>query len=265
MLIFVNHDDLRGQEVMEEMTRKGFYVTDEWSDLRYCQMIYLGMKGIDRKNRLFLHHDTIVVEDQVWKQLQPHTKIFTIVHNDYLEALSKQYGFEYFAFLDDEDFVCKNSILTAQGVLAYLIGHRRFPIYRSQIHVLGYGHCGKIIVRDLVALQADVYVGIRNPIILDEINDQGAKGYIMADMDLSACDILINTVPSQIVSSTHLDHANAHMMILDIASYPYGVDHHYALSKGFNSIILPSIPSKYAYGFAGKMMADIMERKINNE
>ena len=62
-----------------------------------------------------------------------------------------------------------------------------------------------------------------------------------------------------------MDQAHSHMMILDIASYPYGVDHHYALSKGFNSIILPSIPSKYAYGYAGKMMADQIEREINHE
>ena len=30
MLIFVNHDDLRGQEVMEELVKNGYYVSDEW-------------------------------------------------------------------------------------------------------------------------------------------------------------------------------------------------------------------------------------------
>lgn len=265
MLVFVNHDDLRGQELMEELIRQGYYVTDEWSDLRFCQMIYLGMKGVDCKNHLFLHHETIVVEDSIWKQLQPHTKIFTIVHNRYLEELGKQYHFEYEAFLDDEYFINQNSLLTAEGMLAYLISHRRFPLYHSQVHVLGYGHCGKAIVKALVALQACVHVGVRNNQLFDDIKKAHAKPYCLQDMDLSSCEILINTVPSQIVTPKHLDQAHSHMMILDIASYPYGVDHHYALSKGFNSIILPSIPSKYAYGYAGKMMADQIEREINHE
>ena len=95
MLIFVNHDDLRGQEVMEELVKNGYYVTDEWKDLRYCQMIYLGLKGIDRKNRLLLHRDTIIVDEKTWKQLHPQTIIITMIHNDYLDALSKQYGFQY--------------------------------------------------------------------------------------------------------------------------------------------------------------------------
>lgn len=265
MLVFVNHDDLRGQELMEELIRRGYYVTDEWSELRFCQMIYLGMKGIDRKNHLFLHRETVIVKDDVWKQLQPHTKIFTIVHNDYLEVLAKQYHFEYVSFLDNDYFVDQNSILTAEGIIAYLISHRRYPLYHSQVHVLGYGHCGKAIVKALSALDASVHVAVRNCHLFDDIKQNHANPYFLQEMDLSSCDILINTIPAQIVTTEHLDKAHTHMMILDIASYPYGVDHHYALSKGFNSVILPSIPSKYAYGYAGKMMADYIEGEINHE
>ena len=28
-----------------------------------------------------------------------------MIHNDYLDALSKQYGFQYYAFLDEEEIV----------------------------------------------------------------------------------------------------------------------------------------------------------------
>ena len=145
-----------------------------------------------------------------------------------------------------------------------MISHRRFPIYHSQIHVLGYGHCGQVIVRDFIALQAYVHVGIRNRQLFEDIEKTGAKPYHLDHMDLSDCDVLINTIPSQVVTSSKLDQAPTSMMILDIASYPYGVDHHYALSKGFNSIILPSIPSKYAYGYAGRMMTDFMKEKMKN-
>ena len=80
-------------------------------------------------------------------------------------------------------------------MLAYLISHRRFPLYQSQVHVLGYGHCGKAIVKALVALQACVHVGVRNNQLFDDIKKAHAKPYCLQDMDLSSCEILINTVP----------------------------------------------------------------------
>ena len=68
MLVFVNHDDLRGQELMEELIRRGYYVTDEWSELRFCQMIYLGMKGIDRKHRLLFGKETKGLPEDLLKK-----------------------------------------------------------------------------------------------------------------------------------------------------------------------------------------------------
>lgn len=263
MLFFINHDDLRGQELMEELVRRHYYVTDQMKDLRYCQCIYLGLKGLDRKNRLLLHDETIVMNEDVFKQLRPHTYIWTMIHNSYLEELSHQYHFQYSAFLDDETFVENNGFLTAEGVISYLISHRRFPIFQSQIHVLGYGHCGKPMVKDLIALQGDVYVGVRNPQLLNDIQNIGGHPYLLEDMDLSQCDILINTIPSQVVKPKILDQAKSSICLIDIASYPYGIDHHYALSKGMSSVILPSIPGKYAYGYAGMMMADLIERMIS--
>lgn len=264
MLFFINHDDLRGQELMEELVRRHYYVTDQLKDLRYCQCIYLGLKGLDRKNRLFLHDETIVLNEDVLKQLRSHTQILTMIHNSYLEELSHQYHFQYSAFLDDEKFVECNGFLTAEGVLSYLISHRRFPIYQSQIHVLGYGRCGKPLVKDLIALQSHVYVGIRNPKLFDDIQKVGGHPYLLEDMDLSQCDVLINTIPSQVVTPEILDRAKSSVFLIDIASYPYGIDHHYALSKGMSSLILPSIPGKYAYGYAGVMMADFIEGEISH-
>ena len=77
-------------------------------------------------------------------------------------------------------------------------------------------------------------------------------------------DILINTIPYVVVKENEIDKAHKRLMIVDIASYPYGIDHHYALSKGLNCQILSSIPCKYAYGYAGKMVADEIERELEN-
>lgn len=49
MLVFVNHDDMRSLELMEEMLHRGYYVSDQFKDMKYADVIYMGMRGIDRK------------------------------------------------------------------------------------------------------------------------------------------------------------------------------------------------------------------------
>lgn len=264
MFIFVNHDDMRGQEVMEELLRRGYYVSDQQKDLIYSQIIYLGGKGIDRKHRLFLHNETVIIDKKIFQKLPKNCWIFTLMHNDYLEELSHVYHFNYAALLDDEEFVGQNSILTAEGLIAYLIAHRRYPLYQSHIDILGYGHCAKAIIKCLHSFDVSLRVGVRNSRDFPDIARQGGQACFLQDMNLSQTDILINTIPSHVIGQEKLDQANKQIMIVDIASYPYGIDHHYALSQGLHSQILSSIPCKYAYGQAGKMVVDFIERKMTD-
>lgn len=263
MLIFVNHDDLRSLEFMEVMIERGYYVSDQFEDMKYADVIYLGVKGIDRKNRLIVNQETYVLDKEKLMSLKESARIFTLIPNAYLKELSLQYHFQYYALLEDEVFLEENSILTAEGLISYLIKHRRFPLYHAKVTVLGFGHCAKPLINYLKAFQSHVTVAIRNEKYQKEIEDMNCVYQNIKNLDLSATDILINTIPSVIVSDQTLKHAYKRIMIVDIASYPYGLSHHYALSLGFNCQILSSIPCKYAYGYAGKMVADYIERVMN--
>ncbi|MCD8028472.1 MAG: hypothetical protein LUF02_07410 [Erysipelotrichaceae bacterium] len=258
MLIYVNHDDMRSLQLMDDLMQKGYYVTDNLRDMKYADALYLGSKGIDLKHFLHTHQDTIVI-DNIGDMIKKDTYVFTLIHNDYMLLLSKQYHFHYIALLDNEDFIKHNSILTAEGVISYLISHRRFPLYRSQILVTGYGHCGKEIVELLLGLKAQVSVGVRNSKLKNDIESIGCQYMNLSDIDLSMIDILINTIPSVIIEEDLLIKAKKDIMIVDIASYPYGIDHHKALKLNLNSQILPSIPCRYAYGYASKMICDRLE------
>ena len=264
MLIFINHDDLRSQEFMEECMRRGYYVTDEVKDIKYADIIYLGNKGLDRKNRVMMNHETVLFQDCILKSLKKECWLLTLIHNDYLDELSQKYHFKYIALLDNDDFLEKNSILTAEGLISFLISHRRFPIYQSRILVLGYGHCGQIIARYLKCLQGIVSVSTRNHKYQEEIINNYDDYIPLENIDLHQQDIIINTIPQMIIDKDKIDTLSRNIMIIDIASYPYGIDHHYALSQGLNSQILPSIPCKYGYGYAGKMICDYIERVIEN-
>lgn len=263
-MIFVNHDDLRSLELMEELIRRGHYVSDQLSDLKYSRIIYLGMKGLDRKHRLLFGKETIVFSQEYFEQLQTNSIIFTMVYNEYLDELSKKYHFQYKALLKNEDFIYKNSILTAEGLIAYLISHRRLPLYQSRVLVLGFGHCAKPIIEDLVGFKTKVDVALRDKSKYQEVEMLKGKPLSLTNIKLDNYDIVINTIPMNVISHQHIDNVLPSTMIVDIASYPYGLDHHYAISKGLNCQILPSIPCKYAYGYAGQMICDEIEKELEN-
>lgn len=264
MLIFVNHDDMRSLELMDELIRRGYYVSDQLNDLRYADVLYLGLKGVDNKNRLMTHQETRILDSKLFKGLKKNCLVITLLKNQYLLDMSKEYHFRYIDLLSQEDFLNKNSILTAEGLISYLISHRRNPLYKSKIMVLGFGHCAKPIIQYLKAFDSNIDVAIRNMDYKEEVEKMGANCIDIQSVDLSQYEILINTIPSVVIDKEQLDKANKRIMIVDIASYPYGINHHYAISIGLNSIILPSIPCKYAYGYAGKMVADVIERELEN-
>ena len=233
MLVYINHDDMRSLELMEEMVRRGYYVSDQYQDMKYADVIYLGTKGIDRKNRLKMQKDTIVLEEDFFKNIKENCLIVTLINNP-------------------------------EGLISYLIMHRRHPIFKSHIVVLGFGHCAKPIIEYLLALHAHVDVVVRRKELKEDIEKCGAHYVHIQDVCLDQTDILINTIPSLVIREKELENVKKGILIVDIASYPYGIDHHYALSKGLNSQILPSIPCKYAYGYAGEMIADEIERRLKN-
>lgn len=265
MLIYINHDDMRSLELMEECIRRGYYVSDQLKDLKYADVIYLGSKGLDRKNRLLMNNETVLLTDDIFQHFKEGSIVLTLCDNAYLEELSILHGFQYSALLKQEDFINKNAILTAEGLLSYLISHRIYPIFDCHIMVLGFGHCALPIIQYLKALGANVDVVTRNKKQETEIQKLGCQYVYIDDINLKDIDLLINTIPHVVVKEKELDKASSRLMIVDIASYPYGILHHYALAKGINSIILPSLPSKYAYGYAGQMMIDEIERLISIE
>ena len=110
MLVFVNHDDLRSLKLMDILLERGYYVSDQISDIKYADLIYLGSKGIDRMNRLFYQNETILLDESFFKKIKKNAQLMTLIHNQYLEDLASQYGFIYTYFLDDEEFVEKNCL-----------------------------------------------------------------------------------------------------------------------------------------------------------
>ena len=110
----------------------------------------------------------------------------------------------------------------------------------------------------LSAVGADVTVCVRRPSAIALAAVNGLGGCLISDFYKSAdrYDILINTVPAQVIDRKILKNVRPDCLIIDVASAPYGTDFAAAHELGINALQCSSLPGKTAPKTAGRIIAD---------
>ena len=160
--------------------------------------------------------------------------------------------------MNDEAFAEKNSALTAEGLLKYIIENTFCSIENAKILITGYGRCGKTISHKLSALEGHISIYENNSIKMREAQEQG---YSLFDINVYAdtpadFDFIINTVPSPIFKAPFLRKLNRKCVLFDIASAPGGFDNDVCQGLALKVIQCPGIPGKTAPLNSGFNMAD---------
>lgn len=261
MLVFVIEDDKRAYEVSKTLLDEGYYVSDCLKDLKYADMIYLGLKGIDSQNRITHQGNICFIDDEVFRHLSQDCYVFTISENKYLRFLESQNDFHYVSLMNETEFLKINTIMTIEGLLSYLIEKIKKPLYESHVMILGYGHCAKLLAKDLSKLNSEITIALRKQEMKDEIEGQGYHYQPLNDMKFDDIDMIINTIPYPVVDEKYLKKIDQKTLIIDIASYPYGIDHHNAIKQGLDCYIVPAIPSRYFSQYSAQCIVDIMKKK----
>lgn len=210
-------------------------------------------------------NNPVYLKDDILKDVKKKTLIFTGIKSKKLEEILEIGNKKAITIMDDPQVKKDNSIPTVEGIIGDLVYNTESTICNSNIFVLGYGNIGLRLVDSLISLDANVTVGvIRNEdyYILSKkmipciyTNNQQSMDEVIHNSE-----IIINTVPSLIINSDYLNLVNKDTYILDISSYPYGVDFNYAGKLNIKYKLLPGIPGKVAPKTAGK----ILTKKINS-
>ena len=121
-------------------------------------------------------------------------------------------------------------------------------VHGTKTLVMGFGRVGKVLAKMLHGIGAEVSCEARKdediawikaygyePIRLEELND-----------NLGKYDIIINTIPFQILDKERLELLKKDVVIIDLASNPGGVDRKIAREKGLKVIWALSLPGKVA-------------------
>ena len=141
-----------------------------------------------------------------------------------------------------------NTIATAEGTIQIVMEETQRTIHNSNVLIMGFGRIGKVLAKMLDGIGTKVYCEARknediswikaygyNPIHLNDLNDH-----------LDKFDIIINTIPFQILVDERLDLVKKDVVIVDLASNPGGVDRKAAREKNIRVIWALSLPAKVA-------------------
>ena len=258
-MFFILEDDQRGKELSQILLNNGYYVSNDFKDLKYADYIYFGLKGIDIKNRIICNGETYYID---CKLLKKGCVVITIVYNSYLNDLCHDNGYHYYSMLKDKDYLRLNTIMTSEGLISFMIDKIDKPLYNSNILILGYGNCGKSITKILKAFGSIVTVAVRKAELKEEIESYGYEFILLDSININDYDYIINTIPSVIINKDILNKPYKDIIFFDIASYPFGIDHHEAIRLGYDSYIISSIPSSYYPKFSSKLIYEFILKKM---
>lgn len=167
----------------------------------------------------------------------------------------------------DAQFIEKNAVLTAFGTLKILLEHIDFVLSMGNYAVTGYGRVAKETAAVLNSLSCKVTVFARNPSQRQDAVIKGCNAFPVEELSRRAdeFDIIINTVPSQIIGRDVIKNMKKDGKIIELASAPYGVDFDEARKNSIDVIKAFGLPGKYTPKTAGEIIGKRIEEFLQRE
>ena len=261
----------------------------------YIKCYQVNFPTDDLKNLMASHPGSIIICDSMWELLTdcdiligpapftkdginifaadefPKTSVSEIInHTEYPKIIlggnipkyliNGMSAFPVFIIdiMKNKKFVERNSSITGEGLLKYVIENTLCSIENSKILVTGYGRCGKVICQKLSCLGGKISIYDK-----DTLQTAARKqlGYSFYDMNSytdtpADFDFIVNTIPSPVFKSPFLRKLNRNCILFDIASAPGGFDSDICQGLALKVIRCPGIPGKTAPLTSGYAMAD---------
>lgn len=205
------------------------------------------------------------VEADFLKDVKENCLIFSGIKTNCLEEMMKYCKKNINFLMNDESVIKENSIITVEGIISDIITNTDITINKSKVLVIGYGNIGSYLTKVLNDLKALVSVSVildKDKNLLDKLKINSVYSNDISSMRkvISESDIIINTVPSLVLNEYYINYMKNNCYVLDIASYPHGIDQEALNNRNIKNKIYLGIPSIVAPKTAGK----ILSKKIDS-
>ena len=199
----------------------------------------------------------ICVDEKIIDAIEDGANVVLGKCTDGARTLAENRNITLYNIMQNERFQAVNSRLTAEGALMLMIEHSIKSISDCNVLVLGFGRMGSAVANLLNKLNVSLDIATTSSV-------RPAYAFAnnvvpMQDFDFSPYDIVINTVPLDVVNDADLMSMKKDTVYIDLASKP-AINLEYARYLGVDANIYPALPAKTCpYSAARAMQEYILE------
>ncbi|MEH7513922.1 dipicolinic acid synthetase subunit A [Gottfriedia acidiceleris] len=212
-------------------------------------------------------NEKVVLTKEILDSTPSHCTIYSGISNSYLDSIVTASNRKLVKLFERDDVAIYNSIPTVEGTIMMVIQHTEYTIHNSKVAVLGLGRTGMSVARTFHNLGAKVKVGARKSEHIARIVEMGLEAFEFKNIEeaLKDVDVVINTVPVQIVTASVISRLQPHALIIDLASKPGGTDFRYAEKRGIKALLAPGLPGIVAPKTAGQIIGNVLTQLLKVE
>ncbi|MEH7400622.1 MULTISPECIES: dipicolinic acid synthetase subunit A [Bacillaceae] len=209
-------------------------------------------------------NEKVVLTKEILDSTPSHCTIYSGISNSYLDSIVTASNRKLVKLFERDDVAIYNSIPTVEGTIMMVIQHTEYTIHNSKVAVLGLGRTGMSVARTFHNLGAKVKVGARKSEHIARIVEMGLEAFEFKNIEeaLKDVDVVINTVPVQIVTASVISKLQPHSLIIDLASKPGGTDFRYAEKRGIKALLAPGLPGIVAPKTAGQIIGNVLTQLL---
>ncbi|UHA73885.1 dipicolinate synthase subunit DpsA [Paenibacillus sp. 481] len=234
--------------------------------LQQADALVLPAVGTDDKGRIhaIFTSDELMLTEEHMAALSSHCVLFTGMAKPYLSKLCDKHRITLVELFDRDDVAIYNSIPTAEGAVMMAIQHTDITLHGSECLVLGMGRTGFTLARTLFGLGANVRIGVRRNEHFARATEMGFKPFYVTDLAqyVTNIDLLFNTIPTMIVTAQVIAQMPNRAVLIDLASFPGGIDFRFAEKRGIKAMLAPGLPGIVAPKTAGRILAQSISQLL---
>ena len=234
---------------------------------RGADAVVLPLSGTDMDGNVRVTSRPIAITRELLGAADPAAVVFSGIVRPCLAMDCAALGLRVVDTGEDDELAILNSIPSAEGAILMAMQATPFTIHNSNCLVLGPGRTGLSLARMLRCLGAHVWVAARKAKDRARVFEMAMTPIDFAELAhcLPQMDIVFNTVPALVLDRALVYTLKRTASVIDLASAPGGTDFTAAAERGIHAELAPGLPGKVAPLTAGRILARVIPRIIEDE
>ena len=215
--------------------------------LAHCVILPLPVLGKNGRIHTPLSQEKIDLS-QVLDHMRPGQVLCGGMVSPEVREAGERAGLQVFDYYAREECMVANAVPTAEGAVQVAMEQMPFTLHSARVLVLGFGRVGKLTAHRMRALGARVTVAAAD---YGDLAWAAAYNYESIRLEELACELggfqlIVNTIPAQVLDARRLAWVDSAVFILDLASAPGGVDLIRGEELGLHILQAPGLPGRTA-------------------